>query len=389
MKRILQEKKQFIVLNQKNFEHNLAQICMVTNKKIIAVVKANAYGHGLIEISKLADSNNQIDIIATHSLTEALELRQAGVKKKILVLAHVDSDLSLAQKNKISVVVFNFAQLAAAINEKVNFHLKFNTGLNRLGFNNSETAEVINILKNKKINPEGLFSHFAESDAQDVDYTKMQINRFDEIITLFTENNINFRYIHLTNSTGFLRGLDSVYTNTIRCCGSILGLKKVLASQEFTLNLLPVLSWYSPILQIKEVAAGEYIGYSRTYCTKQPTKIAVIATGYADGYPLALSNCGFVSFNGQLLPVVGRICMNMLMVDISNSINIAVDDFIELVGEQISLSDISMWAKSPIYFIACGINSKITKIAATDYLDNFKQMDNTRLLISQAEIINL
>ena len=272
---------------------------------------------------------------------------------------------------------------------KFNFHLKFNTGLNRLGFNNSETAEVINILKNKKINPEGLFSHFAESDAQDVDYTKMQINRFDEIITLFTENNINFRYIHLTNSTGFLRGLDSVYTNTIRCCGSILGLKKVLASQEFTLNLLPVLSWYSPILQIKEVAAGEYIGYSRTYCTKQPTKIAVIATGYADGYPLALSNCGFVSFNGQLLPVVGRICMNMLMVDISNSINIAVDDFIELVGEQISLSDISMWAKSPIYFIACGINSKITKIAATDYLDNFKQMDNTRLLISQAEIINL
>lgn len=388
MKKILQEKKQFIVLNQKKFEHNVAQIRTVTNKKIIAVVKANAYGHGLIEISKFADCNNQIDIIATHSLTEALELRHAGIKKKILVLAHVDSDLSLAQKNNISVVVFNCAQLEAAISQQVNFHLKFNTGLNRLGFNLPETAEVINILKNKKINPEGLFSHFAESDAQDINYTQMQINQFEKIIALFTENNINFKYIHLTNSTGFLRGLDSAYTNAIRCCGSILGLKKVLASQEFNINLLPVLSWYSPILQIKEIAAGEYIGYSRTYCTKQLTKIAVIATGYADGYPLVLSNCGFVSINGRLLPIIGRICMNMLMVDISNSINIVVGDFVELIGEQISLKNLSMWANLPIYFIACGINFKIEKITnnKTDLLDIFEHIEGAKPVKPQAEI---
>ena len=392
MKIILQEKKQFIALNQKNFEHNVTQICAITNKKIIAVVKANAYGHGLIEISKFADSNKQIDVIATHSLTEALEIRDAGVKKKILVLAHVDSDLSLAQKNKISVVVFNFAQLEAAISEQVNFHLKFNTGLNRLGFNLPEAAEVINILKLKKINPEGIFSHFAESDAQNVDYTKIQINLFDQILNKFNKSNIYFHYIHLTNSTGFLRGLDSNYSNAIRCCGSILGLKKVLALQEFTLNLLPVLSWYSPILQIKEVAAGEYIGYNRTYCTNQITKIAVIATGYADGYPLALSNCGFVSYNGQLFSIIGKICMNMLMIDISNAKHIAVDDFIELVGNNISLADLSMWAKLPIYHIACGINYKIEKKAnynKTDLSDIFVQKDCAKSLNFQAEITNL
>jgi alanine racemase len=366
VKRILQEKKQFIVLNQKNFEHNVSQIKSKTDKKIIAVVKANAYGHGLIEIAKFADSNHQIAIIATHSLTEALELRHAGIKKKILVLAHVDAELNLAKKNNVSVVVFNFDQLNAAINEQVTFHLKFNTGLNRLGFNLSEVAEVINILQTKKINTEGLFSHFAESDAHDVDYTKRQIKIFDEIIEQFSKNNIEFQYIHLTNSTGFLRSIDSKNTNAIRCCGSILGLKKVLASQEFSLNLLPVLSWFSPILQIKDVAAGEYIGYGRTYCTKQPARIAVIATGYADGYPLTLSNCGFVSFNNQLLPIVGRICMNMLMVDISNATNINVNDFVELIGEKISLADLSIWTKMPIYFIACGINSKITKITANE-----------------------
>jgi alanine racemase len=165
----------------------------------------------------------------------------------------------------------------------------------------------------------------------------------------------------------------------------------MLASQEFTLNLLPVLSWYSPILQIKEVATGEYIGYGRTYCTKQPTRIAVIATGYADGYPLVLSNCGFVSINNQLLPIVGRICMNMLMIDISNSINIAIGDFVELIGEQISLTDLSIWANLPIYFIACGINLKIEKITnnKTDLIDIFEQIDGAKLVKPQAEINNL
>ena len=375
MNKIFQEKKQFIVLSQKNFDHNVDQIKSKTTKKIIAVVKANAYGHGLIEISKFADCNDHIDMIATHSLSEALELRNIGIKKKILVLAHVDANLELAKLHNISLVVFNIEQLELAINENVNFHLKFNTGLNRLGFNPDETTKIIDILLAKNISPEGIFSHFAESDAHILDYTKMQIKLFDQIVDDFAKNNINFQYKHLSNSTGFLRSIDSIHANSLRCCGSILGLKKILYSKEFEINLLPVLSWYSPIIQIKDVGPGEYIGYGRTYCTKKPTKIAVIATGYADGYPLTLTNCGYVGFNGQLFPIVGKICMNMIIIDITCSDNLQVGDFVELVSEKISLEYLSGLIKLPVYFIACGINSKITK---KNYVENCIDYSKTK-----------
>ena len=358
-------KNQFIELSFKNFKHNSSKLKTHTNKNIIAVVKSNAYGHGIKEISLFADQDLNISIIATHSFSEALMLRKKNIKKKILVLAHLDKSPVYAKKLDISVVVYNFEQLDLALKYNYNFHLKFNTGLNRLGFNDKDTKDIIDFLKKNKLEPEGIFSHFAESENQNISFTEEQIKEFNNIIKQFKETNINCKYIHISNSTAFLRSLDSIYSNTIRCGGSLLGLKKNLYSKEFEVDLLPVLSWYSPIIEIRTVEAGESIGYNRTFTTKTESKIAIVATGYFDGYSSELSNCGSVAINNQFAPVVGKICMNMFMIDITKITNLKIGNLVELIGPNLTIDKMCELIKQPIYATSCKINSQIKKIIVT------------------------
>lgn len=356
---------QYIKLNQKNFNYNVNNIKKrLANKSIIAVVKSNAYGHGMLEIAKFADQNKNIDVIATHNLSEAIYLRKF-IDKKILVLSHIDTNPEIAKNLNISLVVYNFNQLQDALIHDYNFHLKFNTGLNRLGFNESDTEKVIEFLQKNNLKPEGIFSHFAESESADTSFTIKQINLFNNVIEKFIKTDILPKFIHLTNSTGFLRSLDSKYTNSIRSCGALLGLKKELYSQEFTIDLKPVLSWYAPILQIRDIEPEDAVGYGRTFIAKSKKKIGIVAAGYCDGYARELSNCGYIGIDNNIVPIIGKICMNMLMIDLTN-ILAREGDFVELVGPNISFEKLAKISKLPIYSLACFINNQINRSIEED-----------------------
>lgn len=352
-----------IKISRTAFEHNTKTIKENSQKKIIAIVKANAYGHGIEQIAQLAEINKNIAMIATNSLSEAIYLRSINIKKKILVLADIDQDIKLAKLHNISLSIYNLKDLEVAISYKIKFHLKFNTGLNRLGFNTENLKEIVKILEINNENPEGIFSHFAESDAEDDSYIKKQINLFDKIVIYLKKNDINFEYIHIANSTASLRKIDSIYSNTIRCGGLLLGLIK----EKFInfLEVKPVLNLESRIIQIRNINAGESVGYGRTFIAKKNMVIAIVSIGYVDGIPPKLSGNGYFFIDNQKTKIIGKMCMNMTIVDVTD-MSVKLNSKVIIINNKINLNKIAIITGQPVYYLATQLNSKIDRVIDED-----------------------
>ena len=348
-------------IKTKNLEKNYSLLIdkYGQNKKIIAIVKANAYGHGAKEISNFLKSK-KISYLGVANLDEALELKKNGSNAKILIMGSITNDeIVKAIKLKIEFTIYDFSQikfLDKLKNIKINFHLKIDTGMNRLGLSKNEIAQAAKIFsKNKNFIMKGIYTHFAEADKKKSAFTKKQISIFKHCVEYFKKSISSIDFVHASNSSGIINYEDDFF-NTIRPGLFIYGL-----SNEK--NLKPVMSLMTKVIKIRELNKGDSVSYGRTYIAKRKMKIAVIPLGYADGLPRSLSNKGYLFCKGNKCKIIGRVCMDLTMIDVTNVKNIRIGSNITIFDDKNQTAiDIAKMIQTIPYEVVCGISKRVARL---------------------------
>ncbi len=342
---------------------------------VMAVVKADAYGHGAIPVARLLEE--MCAFFGVSSMQEALELRQAGLQKPILILGHTHpQNFGQAIEKGIRPTIFRyedallFSQEAVRLGVDAPFHFAVDTGMHRIGFPATEgSAEICaKIAKLPGLIPEGLFSHFATSDCADLTSAKKQAEKFDLFDRMLKERGVDITIRHLDNSAGVMN-FESHY-DMVRAGIVVYGLYPSDEVSPALLKLQPALSWHSRITHIKTLDAGCPISYGGTYVTDKTTTVATVPVGYADGYRRNLSNRFYVLIRGKKAPILGRVCMDQMMVDVTDIPDAAVGDQVVLVGqsgnEQISVEEIAKAGDSFNYEFVCNISRRVPRIYYQD-----------------------
>jgi alanine racemase len=362
----------WIELSASAVEHNAQQFkqWLGQKTKIAAVIKSNAYGHGIIEMAKLYEACNNIDTLCVINLSEAIEIRQSSIKKPILVIGYLDTDYDFIAAFDIQValydleIAFQLNLIGKKYNKFINVHIKFDTGMSRLGIINYNLKDFIqNIAQLDWIKIKGIFSHLAESYNKNT--TDNQEAVFSMVETLYTDKILPQDCItHISNSHGSITTRHEKY-NLARIGIGLYGyLQK--HSQNMQNLLVPVLSLKTKILQIKEISKGTFIGYDGIFQAPCNMTIAILAIGYHEGLDSRLSNSGFVIVNGLFAPIIGRICMNLTTIDISNIPNCKKGQIVTILGKEgsstISVYDWSIITKASVYNLLTKISYKMVKI---------------------------
>lgn len=325
-------------------EHNVRVIKahLPETVEVMAVVKADAYGHGAVEIAKraLAAGATRLGVAV---LDEALELREAGITAPILVLGYVPIEgIPIAQKEGITCTFFSVEQVEEVIpvlddtHPPLSVHLKVDTGMHRIGFTDDESflRASHKIAHTSTLYLEGLFTHFAVADEEDPSYTELQMERFIHYRQLLKQAGIDVELMHVGNSAGALQYPDwglSMVRLGIAMYGYY---PSAYVKKMCQVELTPALSLKSAIVHLKHVPVGAKISYGGTYTTEGVAQIATVPIGYGDGFPRKLSNVGHALVRGVRVPIVGRICMDQLMLDVTHVPNVALGDEVVLIGEQ-------------------------------------------------------
>jgi alanine racemase len=311
---------------------------------LMAVVKANAYGHGMIETASLA-LDAGADWLGVFSAAEGLVLRDAGIRAPVLVFGPVArSQIKAAFEAGLRLTVSSIPaakEIAELALRGGAVHLKVETGTNRQGLQAGELAEALDILGNSRAAIEGAYTHFADiEDTTDHRYAESQLKRFEEALDKLRGLKASIHIAHTACSAATIL-FPSTYFNMVRVGIALFGLwpsKETLVSAKSlgrnALDLRPVMTWKTRIAQVKSLGAGEFVGYGRTYKTTRPSRIAVIPVGYADGYDRRLSNACHVLVRGTRAPIRGRVCMNLAMADVSDIADAAPGDEVVLLGRQ-------------------------------------------------------
>ena len=334
--------------------------------KIMAIVKADGYGHGAVELASFLKS--KVDYFGVATLDEALELRNSGCTHPILILGvTMAEEFEKAVQNDITVAIVDKARaeilndVANKLGKIANVHIKIDTGMSRIGFDvNERTVEDIEyISKLSNINIEGVFSHFAKADEADKTNAKEQISKFTTLISRLEEKGLNIPVKHISNSAGIMEldcKLDMVRMGIM--------LYGQYPSGEMDRNYLlyPAMSLYSHITFIKTVKKGTGISYGHTFVTDKETKVATIPVGYADGLPRSLSGKGCVLINNVRCPILGRVCMDQLMVDVTEVDNVSVGDKVTVIGDDLTVDEVSCLAGSFNYEFICGISRRVPRV---------------------------
>ncbi|MFO7981523.1 MAG: alanine racemase [Candidatus Aminicenantes bacterium] len=341
---------QWIELDSKALKHNIHQFrrLLGTERKLLAMVKSNAYGHGMIQIAGLAIKSGA-DWLGVHSLDEALTLRENGFECPILCVGYIPLDqLEQAVKNDIRITVYNkgsiekLGKICQETKKKARLHIKVETGTYRQGLSEEEIIPFIeNIKRYKGLIIEGISSHFANiEDTTDHNYAKNQLDRFKRYLKQVENYGIKLTYKHMACSAAVIL-FPQTYFNMARIGIGIYGLwpsNEVFVSsllrEKPQFSLKPVLSWRARVAQVKKVPRGDFIGYGCTYKTTRDTDLAVIPVGYYDGYSRNLSNISYVLIKGKRAPVRGRVAMNFIMADISDIPQVNIEDTVTLIGEE-------------------------------------------------------
>jgi len=346
--------------------HNLTQVRnrMSAHTQILGVVKSDAYGHGMLPVARELAAGG-VDFLAVSKFWEAQELQASGIRLPILVLSGIEtSDMDEAIRQQVRPAVFRLdhAELisnkACSLNTKARIHLKIDTGMGRLGIPWEKVPTFLDdLLALPGIHLEGILSHLAVADEPDKTYSEQQLSRFREILRVLAGCGHPVRYAHIANSAGLL-DLPHAHFQLVRPGIMLYGSPP---SQELhsPAELKPVMSFKSKILQLKEVPAGQPIGYGRTFTTDKLTRIATIPVGYDDGYPRVLSNRGQVLVHGQRAPLIGRVSMNLITIDVTSVPNAREDDEVVLLGRQnndrITAEEIAELCGTISYEIYCNI----------------------------------
>ena len=338
--------------------------------KLMCVVKAYAYGHGAVQIAKLLDG--RCDFFGVACIEEALELKHAGIKNPVLILGYTSPSLyEQIVENDIRVSVFSYeaaqelSRETARQNKTAAFHFCVDTGMSRIGFQVSEESADIckRITELPNIEAEGLFSHYATADEADLSKAEAQRDRFKCFINMLESRGVSVPIKHLSNSAGIMN-----FDECFDMCRMGIVLYGLYPSEEVNKSLLdikPAMSWITHVSHIKTLEAGREISYGGTYKTAEKRVIATIPVGYADGYPRCLSNIGKVLINGKFAPIVGRVCMDQFMVDVTDIENVEVETPVTLVGRDgdavLTMEEVANAAHSFNYELPCRIAPRVPR----------------------------
>ncbi len=363
----------YVKINLNNVDYNINNVKnkIGSGTKLLVVVKADAYGHGAVEISRFLE--NKCDFFGVACVDEAMELVDAGIKKPILVLGYVSpSEYNAVVKHSIRIPIFSYDNAAALSLEaqrqkkEIPFHFCVDTGMSRIGFQaNDQSADLckkITLLPN--IKAEGLFSHFATADEKDLTKTLKQRRLFKAFINMLNERGVSISVKHINNSAGIMM-LDE-YFDMVRCGIVSYGMYPSDEVDKSRLKLMPAMEWKTHISFIKELEKGREISYGGTYVTTKRTVVATVPVGYADGYPRCLSNIGKVIVKGKYANIIGRVCMDQFMIDITDIDDVSVEDEVTLVGAQgdaaLSMEEVSGMAHSFNYELPCKIARRVPRV---------------------------
>lgn len=355
--------------------HNILEIKKKLNDKtkLMVIVKADAYGHGAVPIAKALDKIG-IDAYGVATIEEAIELRDAGIDKPILILGYTPREqYEMVVKYDIIQTVFQYdmakalSDVGKAWGKTVKIHVKIDTGMNRIGF--PDTEESISIIKGisqlENISIEGIFSHFACADESEKTSTNIQLDRFLRFYDILRRNKIEIPIRHISNSAGMI-DIPEANLEMVRVGISIYGVYPSEWVDNSGIRLIPAMELKSHVIYIKEVEAGAGVSYGSTYKTKRKTKIATISLGYADGYSRNLSNCGRVIIRGQYAPIIGKICMDQFMVDVTDIKDVVQGDEVTLMGRDgdayISIEELAELSHSFPYELLCTVGKRVPRV---------------------------
>jgi len=354
--------------------HNIKTIRRIAgkNSEIMAVVKANAYGHDAIEISRVALESGATRL-GVGALEEGIILRKAGIEAPILVLGltledQIDPLLFYDLVPTISDLQTVKALSQAVVKYKKNarIHIKIDTGMRRLGIKSERALDFIKrVKKMNNIKIEGLYTHLAAADEEDKSYTKLQFARYKRVVNELEKEDIHVPLKHMANSAAIL-DLPYTYLDIVRPGITIYGLFPLPLAKR-TIKLKPVAKFKTKIIFIKKVDGGESIGYGRAYTTTKETTVATLPVGYADGYPRLLSDRGEVLVRGRRAPIIGRICMDLCMIDVTSIPAVQVGEEVVLWGRQegknISVEEIAEKTGTINYEIICMVDKpRVSKV---------------------------
>ena len=354
--------------------------------KVMAVVKADAYGHGAIQVARLLQ--DKCAFFGVSSMLEAMELRRAGLKTPILILGHTPVNAyPTAIREGIRPTIFHYEDaraLSRAAQEAgiaAPFHFAVDTGMSRLGFQPTEESADLcaKIARLPGLVSEGLFSHFATADCADLSRARAQAEKFDRFWEMLKERGVSVAIRHMDNSAGLMN--FPTHYEMVRSGIVTYGMYPSGEVSPELLKLEPALQFLSRVTHVKVLPAGREVSYGGTYVTTRDTRIATVPVGYADGYRRSLSGKFYVLIHGKKAPILGRICMDQLMVDVTDIPETAVNDRVTLVGrdgdEVITMEEIAAAADSFNYEFVCGISRRVPRI----YVSGGKNVHSVHYLL--------
>ena len=338
---------------------------------VMAVIKADAYGHGAIQVARLLQ--DKCSFFGVSSILEAMELRRAGLYNPILILGHtpVRAFPTLIEA-EIRPTIFHYedalalSEAAQRLDKTAEFHLAVDTGMSRIGFQaTEEDADICaKIARLPGIHAEGIFSHFATADCPDLSKSRKQAELFDRFYDMLKDRGVEIPIRHMDNSAG-LMNFENHY-EMVRAGIVTYGLYPSEDVDISALNLRPAMQWLSRVTHVKTLPAGREISYGGTYVTTAETRVATVPVGYADGYRRSLSGKFYCLIRGKRAPILGRVCMDQMMVDVTDIPDVTLNDRVILVGKsggaEISMEEIAAAADSFNYEFICGISRRVPRV---------------------------
>lgn len=360
-----------LIIDLDAIRHNIRAVHERAGVPVMAIIKADAYGHGAVEIARHIDGD--CAFFGVSSILEALELRQAGIEKPILILGYTPvAAFPEAIRQGIRPAIFRYedalalSQAATALGMTAKFHIAVDTGMSRIGFQvTPEEADICaRIAALPNVEAEGLFSHLATADCADLTRARHQAALFDQFDEMLHSRGVTIRLRHLDNSAGVMN-FHCKY-ELVRSGIVTYGMYPSAEVDPSVLDLRPALRWESRITHLKTLEPGREIGYGGTYTTTRPTRVATVPVGYADGYRRNLSGRFYVLIRGKKAPILGRICMDQMMVDVTEIPDAALNDTVVLVGRSgdlnISVEEIAAQGDSFNYEFVCGISRRVPRV---------------------------
>lgn len=362
-------------INLENIKYNVDNVkkALTKDTMLCCVVKADAYGHGAVEVSKFLDKEENVDFFSVARLEESLELVKAGITKPILCMGYIDNaKIQNAINSNIRITVYSLEmaikidELAKLNNKKAYIHIKLDTGMSRIGFlvNEQSISDIKKIFSLENLIIEGIYTHFAKSDEENKEATYNQINKYNKVINSLEESNLNVPIKHVSNSAAIL-DLRECDFNMVRLGISLYG---PYPSSEVSrdIKLKTALELKTIVSNIKTIEKGTSVSYAGTYTADKDVKIATLPVGYADGFPRTQKNPqAFI--NCSLLNIVGRICMDQTMVQIPDDIDVKMKDTVTLIGdiEGIRIGDISSKMGTIDHEILCCLTKRVNRVYIT------------------------